>query len=154
MKKELLYSLLFVLPVSMASAALENTEIEIAFTVADIFPNGLIDSGEFDIYNLKTFESLDMNGSSSLDREECMNDCFPNNINVDGSSSVIRYPFRVLDADKSESITAAEYLSHGRNQFKVYDDDKSNSLGREEFYAFYQGLKDRTYIAEKNKKKK
>ncbi|MBK9562468.1 MAG: hypothetical protein IPO54_04920 [Micavibrio sp.] len=153
MKKVLLYSLLFVLPGSMAHASLENIEIETAFIVADIFPNGFIDSGEFDIYNLKTFESLDMDGSASLDREECMNDCFPNNINVDGSPGVIRYPFRVLDADKSESITAAEYLSHGRKQFKVYDDDKNSSLNKEEFYAFYQGLKDRTFIAEKSDEK-
>ncbi|MCE7886698.1 MAG: hypothetical protein DYH13_04245 [Alphaproteobacteria bacterium PRO2] len=151
MKNLLFITSMILLSFVSAHASEENTEIEVAFTVADIFPNGLIDSGEFDIYNLKTFESLDMDGSASLDREECANDCFPANVNIDGSPGVIRYPFRVLDANKSESVTAAEYLSHSRKQFRVYDDDKNDSLNKDEFYAFYQGLKDRTYIADKQK---
>lgn len=149
MNKIFICVFLAALSISAAHAALENTETEAAFTVADVFPNGLIDSGEFDIFNLKIFESLDMDGSVSLDVEECMNDCFPGNVNVDGSPSVVRYPFRVLDGDKNQSIAAAEYLSHSRKQFKFYDDDKNDSLNRDEFYAFYHGLKDRTYIVNK-----
>jgi Ca2+-binding EF-hand superfamily protein len=129
----------------------EDTEIEIGFIAADIFPNGLIDGGEFDIYNIKTFETIDMDGSNSLDRDECMGDCFPNNITMDGTSgSAIRYPFRVLDANKSESVTPDEYLTHARKQFKIYDEDKNSGLNKGEFTAFYQGLKDRTFIAEKS----
>jgi hypothetical protein len=133
----------------------ENTEIEISFATADIFPNGLIDGGEFDVYNIKTFETLDMDGSNSLDRDECMGDCFPNNITMNGTSgTAIRYPFRVLDANKSESVTPGEYLTYARNQFKVYDDDKNNGLDKKEFAAFYQGLKDRTFIAEEHDDRK
>lgn len=156
MKKLLLYSFLLTMPFSPAfSMTMEDTEIETAFAIADIFPNGLIDGGEFDIYNIKTFASLDMDISNSLDREECMGDCFPNNITMNGESgTVIRYPFRVLDANHSESVTADEYLAHGRNQFKIYDEDKNSSLDKKEFTAFYQGLKDRTFIADKSDAKK
>lgn len=151
MKKLFLLIAALIIPFSVAQATEEDTEIEVAFTVADVFPNGLIDGGEFDIYNLKTFESLDMDGTKSLDREECMGGCFPNNIAMNGTSgAVIRYPFMALDGNKSESVAPDEYIAHGRNQFKVYDDDKNSSLDKKEFAAFYQGLKDRTFIAEKN----
>lgn len=128
-----------------------NTEIEVSFGMADIFPNGLIDGGEFDVYNVKTFEALDMDGSNSLDRDECMGDCFPDNVTMNGASTVIRYPFRVLDKDKNERVTTEEYLKHARNQFKIYDEDKNSGLDKKEFTEFYQGLKDRTFIAGKNK---
>ncbi len=154
MKKLLLYSFLFAVPFCPVNATTEDTEIEAAFVTADIFPNGLIDSGEFDIYNIKTFASLDMDFSNSLDREECMGDCFPNNITMNGTSgAVIRYPFRVLDTNRNEAITDDEYLAHGRNQFKIYDENKDSVLDKKEFIAFYQGLKDRTFIADKRNEK-
>lgn len=151
MKKILLYFLLIILPSSLAHAEAGDAEIGIVFMAADIFPNGAIDGGEFDIFNLTSFEFMDADASASLDREECASDCFPTNVKVNGAPGVIRYPFRALDADKSETITVTEYLSHSRRQFKLYDDDKSGSLSRGEFYAFYQGLKDRTYIANEKK---
>ncbi len=126
---------------------LDNTEMEEAFGQADMIADGHIDAGEFDIYNLNIFGALD-DDDKILIQDECYSGCFPTDIENDspGKSTVTHYRFEAIDINHNGQVAEAEYISYARKQFRDYDRNEDKSLNKEEYFAFYQGMDERTFM--------
>ena len=126
----------------------KELELQASFKQADVIADEKIDVGEFDIYNLKIFEAMDENDDRILVSDECFSGCFPTfNDEISSQNSVIHYRFEIIDEDKNDEISQTEFINYGRRQFKDYDGNEDKLLSREEFYAFYAALNERTFMA-------
>ena len=126
--------------------------MEAAFKKADVIVNGRIDAGEFDIYNLSIFTALDVDRDTVLMEDECINGCSSTDLSADknGSNFAAPYRYEALDTDGDAKISEDEYVYYARKQFRDYDRNEDKLLDKEEFFAFYQGIDERTFMV-KNK---
>lgn len=127
----------------------DKTKMDDAFRQADMIADNHIDAGEFDIYNLSIFAAMDEDSDRILTQDECYNGCFPGDIREDYStkSTIMHYRFEAIDGNRNGQVAEAEYVTYSRKQFRDYDHNGDRFLDKEEFYAFYQGMDERMFMA-------
>jgi Ca2+-binding EF-hand superfamily protein len=97
--------------------------------------DGAVSAAEFEAARRRDFDALDANKDGRLSREEFVR---PRGAGPD----LVRLRerrFGEIDTDKSQGISWAEYLAHGKHQFSVLDRDRDGRVTRAEFEAALAG---------------
>ena len=130
---------LSMISIKAQSAEYNKNTAKKAFRRADIINDGRVDIGEFDMYHLRVFQTLDTNKDRALSKNECIGSCFtPRPGNEDAAESgIVFYKFEAIDLDKSGEIADTEYILYAREHFPEYDRNNDNIIDLDEFCTFY-----------------
>lgn len=132
------------MPAAQASAS----DMDNAFLEADRNKDGALDEKEFRAHQIIGFDLLDTDDSGTLTTRECENGCITDRYKRDGEAYT-EYMFNTINRDGNSLVGEDEYLSYMDEKFRLHDVSQNGLLEESEFYSFYYGKDQRSFIAKK-----
>jgi Ca2+-binding EF-hand superfamily protein/mono/diheme cytochrome c family protein len=118
---------------SKRTAATALSNVRKLLRLMDKDRNGSVSKDEFMQFMSQTFDRLDVNKSGELESKEALTTTFPFGVRINAAAKVdVQQLLRMMDADKSGTVSKDEFLRFMSEMFSRLDVNKNGRLEREE----------------------